>query len=254
MQKLNSGVNVEFFDVLDSTSSEARRRASTSLPSDRYWIIAAQQNAGYGRRARQWSSGEGDFAATLSFAPKAPKHVLGQISFIAALCVRDAIAPLLNSPVAVKWPNDILVDRAKIAGLLLEHCEYTRDGKTETRLLVGIGINIVSNPEGTPYPATRLSAHLETPPTALDLLARIDEGFWSIYAAWERQGFAGVRQEWLSHAAGLGAPISVVLPNETTDGIFETIDENGGLVLRKGDGTRIINAGDVFFERPKASH
>lgn len=244
MAQLPSGVTVDFYEELDSTSAQARRRAPHMGTREKSWIIARRQSAGYGRRARSWQSGDGEFTATLSFCSSAPLQKLGELSFVAALAVHDALINDVSSEVLqLKWPNDVLIGGAKVAGLLLEHLEVS----SRARILIGIGINIEHSPRDTPYPATCLAAHAKTLPSPHALLARIDAAFWPIVAAWEKTGFGGVRREWLARAAGVGEPIRAVLPSESVDGVFETIDENGALVLRSGSRTRIISAGDVFF-------
>ena len=243
MNSLPSGASVDIFETLDSTSLEAKRRAGTGRAGPR-WIIALTQTAGYGRRGRAWAQDAGDFAGTLLFRPDGPADRLGQISFIAALAVASALGEYAKpEKISLKWPNDILIDGAKIAGILLERF----DDNGAPMLSIGIGVNIVSAPTRVDYPTTRLVDHAGAVPSPEDLAAKIDRHFWACHREWVRNGFSEIRTMWLERAKGLGRKIPVRLPNEEIAGVFEGLDETGALILRSDAGSRIISAGEVFF-------
>lgn len=245
MRKFLSGASVEIFERLDSTSAEAKRRIAAGArgPS---WIIALHQTAGYGRRGRAWAQESGDFAGSILFSTDADPGVLGQLSFVLALAVHDALSALVaKGDMRIKWPNDILVDGAKIAGLLLEMV----DAAGARMLIAGIGVNVVSTPDIKTYPTTRL-LNYESAPMPPALAEAIDANFWAHYKIWCADGFAPVRRAWLDRAVGVGEETTVRLPNETLTGVFEDLDDSGGLVLRFDGGTRIISAGDVYFGAP----
>lgn len=249
MKKLPSGAIVEIFETLDSTSLEVKRRAKDMRTGAR-WLIALSQTAGYGRRGRAWAQQSGDFAGTLAFKPDAPAASLGQLSFIAALSAGSALDEFVSPHlISFKWPNDILLNGAKVAGLLLERI----DEEQTPILSIGIGINIVSAPEETPYPTARLIDHASSPPEPARLVASIDAHFWRYYDEWRRAGFEPARRRWLERARGVGENIRVRLPNEELAGVFEGLDETGGLILRSEAGKRIIAAGEVYFE-PRAKN
>jgi len=237
------------FDTLDSTSAEARRRAGGAGRGEAvagpHWFVALRQTAGYGRRGRPWTQAEGDFAGSLLFAPAAPRERFGELSFAAALAVYDALAPLVSKgAMRIKWPNDILIDGAKISGLLLEMIE-TQAGPA---LILGIGVNVVSAPADAPYPATRLIDHAAAaPPSPREIARRLDAAFWVHYDRWLAEGFAPLRAAWVDRAAGIGGSLTVRMPNETLEGVFADLDEAGRLVLHMETETRTISAGDVFF-------
>ncbi len=144
----------------------------------------------------------------------------------------------------IKWPNDLLIDGAKAAGLLLEMV----NAAGARALVAGIGVNIVSKPDQAAYSTTRLLDHGSPALAPVDLAKTIDANFWAHHNVWRGEGFAPIRRRWLTRAAGIGAEITVRLPNETLSGVFEDLDESGGLILRFDGGTRIISAGDVYFE------
>ncbi len=239
MAKLASGTPLEIFETLDSTSLEAKRWATDGEAGPR-WFLALSQTAGYGRRERRWEQQAGDFAASLLFKADAPPETLGQISFVAALAVGSVFDEFMGEEkVALKWPNDVLVEGGKCAGILLENLGAA--------ILIGIGVNIVSKPEGMAYKTARLIDHTSSPRAPAALAARLDEHFWKYYRQWRDQGFAPIRAAWLARAAGVNQPIVVRLPNEEIGGVFAGIDETGALILRSDARTRTIAAGEVFF-------
>ena len=227
---------------LDSTNSEARRLAEAGEAGP-IWIIAEKQNAGRGRRGRSWETLSGNLAATLLVRPKASREAVGQLSFAAALAVADVAAHFAPAAaITVKWPNDVLADGRKLAGILLESGTDSQGGW----LAVGIGINLAAAPEGTEFPATAL-AEFAGAPSPDDALALLAVRFAHWYDAWMSGGFETLRAAWLARAGGLGLPIRARLPHETRHGVFEGIDGNGALLLNEQGRIHAIAAGEVFF-------
>lgn len=215
------------------------------------WFLAQRQTAGKGRRARAWDSPPGNFYGTLLLHPVEPPAVVALRSFAAALALRQALVDLTALPgsFTLKWPNDVLLNGGKLAGILLES---TATGQGIADLAIGIGVNLISAPElsglepGALVPVSLLheTGLRITPETLLAHLA-------PAYATWERrfttEGFAPLRSEWLTHAARLGEHIRARTGQATREGIFETIDPSGNLILRTGQGTVAIPAAEVFF-------
>jgi BirA family biotin operon repressor/biotin-[acetyl-CoA-carboxylase] ligase len=238
-----SGARRIHHDTLDSTNSEARRMAQAGEPGP-VWISATRQSAGRGRRGRVWDSGEGNLAATLLLRPAAPVSTVGQLSFAAALAVAETAAHFApQAAITVKWPNDVLADGKKLAGILLE----SEPAPNGVWLAIGIGINLASFPEGTEFPATSLAQLGIAPPSSDEALTILAARFAHWYAAWMDQGFETLRAAWLARAGGLGLPIRARLPNETRTGVFEGIDAAGALLLNEQGQVHTIAAGEVFF-------
>jgi len=229
----------------DSTNREAVRRfAGRSL-----WVLARRQTAGVGRRGRAWHGAQGNFFGSYISAPMCSPAEAAQRSFVAALALSDVANALgLGLGISLKWPNDVLLEGRKLAGILLES---EGNGTQITRLTVGIGINLASAPpssvlEPGAVPPISLGESI-TPPTAeavLDLLA-------PAYARWttrlEADGFAPIRDAWLAKAARLGETIEARLPRETHQGVFSTVDGTGALVLDTPRGPKVLHAADVHF-------
>ena len=202
--------------------------------------MALRQSAGRGRRGRAWQTAEGNLAATLLLYPDAPPAVSGQLSFAAALAVADLATHFAPGvAIAVKWPNDVLAEGRKLAGILLEGGNGW--------LAIGIGINLANHPEGTEFPAMSLAGLGIAPPPAEEALSVLAARFAHWYDVWIEGGFGSLRMHWLARAKGVGAPIRARLPQETREGVFEGIDENGALLLNEGGQVRVIAAGEVFF-------
>ena len=235
--------------TVDSTNAEAFRRAPHLVGP--CWILARAQTAGRGRRARAWSSPVGNFYGTLVLKPSEPPAVVALRSFAAALALRDALATVTRTEagLALKWPNDVLLNGGKVAGILLESQSA---GQGVSALAIGIGVNLIGHPDPSmvePGALRPVSVLSETgvrvmPETFLSHLAMA-------YAHWEEvfvsQGFAPLRTAWLAHAARIGEKIIARTGNDTREGIFETIDLAGNLVLRQDGQTRAIPAAEVFF-------
>ncbi|WP_145104369.1 biotin--[acetyl-CoA-carboxylase] ligase [Cereibacter sediminicola] len=243
------GVARHALETVDSTNAMAARLApSLSGPA---WIQAGEQTAGRGRRGRPWTSPRGNFYATYLMHPTEAPEVVALRSFVAALALRDACVALTGLPeaFALKWPNDVLLNGGKLAGILLE--SIGQGGRVQ-HLAIGIGVNLIGAPavaEVEPGAVPPVSLLAETglrvdPAAFLDRLApayaRREESF-------ARYGFAPTREAWLTHAARLGEPIRARTGHDLREGIFETVDASGALVLKTRDGRVAIPAAEVFF-------
>ncbi len=242
--KLPSGACLEVFDTLDSTSEESKRRVAAGQTGP-LWIMAKEQTAGYGRRGTPWRQAVGDLAATYMFQPRAAQENVPQVSFVAGLAVADALTRFApDHAFKLKWPNDILVSGAKIAGMLLE-LSFTRDN--EAVVSFGVGVNIVNAPSGLDYPTVRLLDLCgRAPPSPRQLLGLVDELFAYWLAIWRAEGFAPVRSAWLLRAQGIGAKIRVRAASRVIEGVFLDLDGDGALILDvDGEATR-VTAGTII--------
>lgn len=234
---------------IDSTNAEGFRRAATLAGPT--WIVAGVQTAGRGRRARPWASPRGNFHGTLVLKPTEPPEIVALRSFAAALALREALVALTGLPesFALKWPNDVLLNGGKLAGILLESQGL---GGPDPVLCIGIGVNLIAAPDpaqveaGAVPPVSLLqeTGLRLTPEGLLSALAPACDRWEATFLA---QGFAPLRTAWLAHAARLGEPIRARTGSEVRDGLFETIDAAGNLILRTGNGPVAIPAAEVFF-------
>ncbi len=201
---------------------------------DGHWVLADRQTAGRGRRGRSWGDGAGNLMASVLVRAEGSVQ---QLSFVAALALHTALG--LGDRVALKWPNDLLLDGVKVSGILLE-----RSGDA---LVIGFGVNLASFPGVTERPATSLTAAGLPVPATTTLLAALMTAFAEYRALWAAQGFEPIRSRWLALAAGLGDRIAARLGHETLEGRFEGLAPDGALALRLDDGSlRPVHAGEVF--------
>lgn len=244
------GIRLITLDTVDSTNDEARRLAADGAPEGTL-VRARRQTKGRGRLGRPWISDPGNLYFSLVLRPACPLARAGQIGFVVAEAVAGAVAEALPEGRAVgcKWPNDVLVEGRKISGILLE-TESGPDGGL-VWLVAGVGINVESHPDAgeVSYPTASLRAlGADEAVSAESVLDGFCRRFQAGYAAWTRDGFEPVRRAWLARAVGRGQTIRARLATATVEGVFEDMDENGALIVRRADGTRTrVMAGDVHF-------
>lgn len=248
------GVRLLALDETDSTNDEARRLVEAGERGP-LWVVAARQTRGRGRLGRSWVSSAGNLHASLVVSGFGEAAIAPQLGFVAGVAAMRAVRAAAGDAhdFALKWPNDLLLDGAKLGGILLE-CVSVPTGDARTPVapvaIVGIGVNCAEAPGDLPYDARALLSLGPQAPSAVQLFALLSDAFVETFELWRGgEGFAQLRDVWLSHAAGLGADIGVALARETLQGRFETIDATGRLVLSTLDGARTIEAGDVLLAR-----
>ena len=252
--RLPTGYRIHSYPTLDSTNAEALRRlaelnqAATDQTSARPGdvIHAESQTAGRGRLGRRWHSPPGNlYASIVAASGTVAAGEAAQLAFVAALGTGEAIAEIVpeRARLRYKWPNDVLLNDAKLAGILIE------SGPAD-RMVVGIGINVASAPGAgeTGFPATSLAAEGIARVEPGTLLASVCRHFDDWLRRWQGEGFAPVRAAWLERAGGLGQNIEAHIGTEVVTGRFSGLDERGALMLDCQDGRRrVIPAGEIFF-------
>lgn len=193
----------------------------------------------------------GNFAATLVMRPKGGAADAARLSFVAALALDEALRAAAGpqARLSIKWPNDVLLNGGKVAGILLESLG---SGGGVTALAIGIGVNLAAVPDSdalepqamTPVSLLGEAGMSVTPDEFLDLLA---PAFARLLAQYETYGFGPIREAWLARAARLGQPITARTGAAEFTGTFEGIDAEGALILNGAQGRRIIPAADVYF-------
>jgi BirA family biotin operon repressor/biotin-[acetyl-CoA-carboxylase] ligase len=253
MDKLGSGPIPslpEFFSLVElesvgSTNDEARIRADTGAPAGTI-VWAKRQVSGRGRRGRAWISPKGNLYCSVILRPNVNPSVAAQLSFVTALALGEGLHSLLPlcATLQYKWPNDVLIDGKKIAGILLES-QVGEYGNMEW-VVIGTGVNVTSYPMDTERPATSLD-QVGCQLAVEDVLAAYGNTLWTWLSCWNNAGFDPIRKAWLNRAIGIGEAIEVRLPNQILKGTFDSLDMNGALILLTSEGRQHISAGEVFL-------
>ncbi|MSP81565.1 MAG: biotin--[acetyl-CoA-carboxylase] ligase [Alphaproteobacteria bacterium] len=232
--------------VVGSTNDEAARCAREGAP-DGTVILATAQSAGRGRRGTTFVSPPGNLYLSLVLRPERTPAEACQLGFVVALALAETVAAFAppGTRVALKWPNDVRANGAKIAGILLEAETL---GARLAWVIAGAGLNIASHPNGVAYPATSLAAlgaGAVAPERAADHLVT---ALLTWRDRWLADGFAVVRDAWLARAHGVGEDVRVNLDGESFVGRFADLDADGALLVALANGRqRRVTAGDVFF-------
>ncbi|HET9902548.1 MAG TPA: biotin--[acetyl-CoA-carboxylase] ligase [Xanthobacteraceae bacterium] len=240
-----AGIRLIAHDSVGSTNAEALAlaRAGSRLPA---WVMARRQTAGRGRRGRAWVSPPGNLYATLLLIDPCGAELAPQLSFVGGLAAHDAVseaALLLSLRLRLKWPNDLLLDGRKLAGVLVEG---ERLGDGTFAVAVGVGINCSSHPENAAYPATNLAV-AGSPVVPDELFETLARAMAVRLAQWRRgANFSVIRADWLARSFAIGETIRLRTPEET-EGRFAGIDEQGRLLLETPNGLRTVAAGDLSW-------
>ncbi len=240
-------------DEAGSTNDEAKVRAEAGA-ADGTAVWARCQRAGRGRRGRRWVSPPGNLYVSVVLRPACAARRAAQLSFVAALAAADLVDRYVPGRARCKWPNDILVEGRKIAGILLESA--AGPGGHVDWVVAGIGVNLARHPGlGPPLPSTSLTDLGTVPPSPEEALPPLLAALARRRAAWAAGGFAPVRAAWLARAHGLGAPVTVSAGDRRQCGIFEGLDAEGALVLREQSGARqSVAAGEAVFGEAGTAH
>ncbi len=231
--------DVRHHERIDSTNDEAVRLANEGAPHGTV-VQADEQSAGRGRLERRWFSPRGNLYISILLRCDVPPARNAELSFVSGLAVADTVVSLLpkQADVRLKWPNDVLVDGAKISGVLIEEAGGA--------LIVGIGLNVLLAPDNAAYRTTTIAAS--------GGMASIDQARSSLLdrlavylATWETEGFSPIRAAWLARAHPVGQTLRIT---GGLEGRFAGLDDDGALLLDTADGRRRVLAGDVGLGAP----
>lgn len=204
------------------------------------WLVADRQHAGKGRQGREWFDGSGNFMGSTVVRPGPGDPPAQSLALLAGLALYEAVVTLLAAPgaLSLKWPNDLLLGSAKLAGILLE-----REGEA---VIVGVGVNLAAAPPLTDRAVIAL-AQLGPAPDRDRFAADLAEHFGRELERWRTYGLEPLLRRWQQVAHPLGAPLQVHEPGgQWVAGAFGGLAADGSLLLRLEDGTiRPIHAGDV---------
>lgn len=220
-------------------------RAAQDGADEGFCCLAGEQTSGRGRQGREWVAPPGA-ALLASVLLRRSASVAPGIPFAAGLALVDVLAADYGVTAGLKWPNDVLIDRRKLAGILGEVAPG-RSSAEELALVLGLGVNLRVDqfPEG--INAVSLHTLVERPPAAEDLLVRWSDALADRIATLERGGIAAILGDWRRCAVGLGEAVSVAGPAAFTEGVAVDVAEDGALLVVASGQTHRFLAGDVHL-------
>ena len=222
--------NIHTVAETESTNDDVAELAREGWPEGT-WLRAGVQTGGKGRLGREWRSPRGNLYASTIVRLQPGDPPAPTLALVAAVALQE-VSRRYAPDVRIKWPNDLLVEGAKVAGILLE--------RQDDAVIIGFGVNLATCPADLGRPATSLGTPI-APDAFLDRLAGCLRDWLQ---RWRSEGFASVRAAWLDAAH----PVGTALASQGGEGLFDGLDESGGLRLRLADGSiRVIHAGDVFL-------
>ena len=231
------GTEVFVYSVLGSTNDECKRLAGLGERGP-LAIWTAEQPGGRGRSGRNWAGTRGNLMVSLLLHPDRAPAEAGSMALAAGLAVVDC-AREWGKDARVKWPNDVLVGDAKLAGIRVE---AGSKGRKLDWMAVGIGLNLAEAPT-----VDRPTACIGPDVPVEAALERVVEAVLRRYRQWLDGGFPAIREEWLERAAWLGRAVRIGEGQGAVEGIMRTVDANGSLVVRDAAGVeRRLAAGEVF--------
>lgn len=246
------------YDRLESTNSEAlalldeAEKEANIRSLHRSVVWASRQSAGRGRLGRRWESCEGNLFCSVILCPDCDLAEASELSFVAALALSDSIKLLSGQTLQgrLKWPNDVLIQQKKVAGILLESRASLQSGAMDA-IVMGVGLNTMASPSDVSYPTTSLfeASEQKLKLTSDQVLPVFLTALEQWYRCWTEIGFPAIRESWMGRSEVMGRPLRVVRGNRVLKGVFSGLSADGALRLRLEDGEEVsITAGDVFFD------
>jgi BirA family biotin operon repressor/biotin-[acetyl-CoA-carboxylase] ligase len=223
------------YPVVGSTNDEAKVLLAQGATEGTV-VRAQRQTAGRGRRGRRWISESGNLYCSIILTPDCSLSQASQLSFVIAVAVGQTILPFLTSPhlLSYKWPNDLLLQKEKVAGILIE--TESQGGQTAKACVVGIGLNLNSIPDHPAYPVTALKNHAKLNLISDVLFSGLLEQVKSVYQIWQHEGFNPIREAWMERAYGLGQEMTITVGTKEISGQFTGLSPDGALLLKEKNG------------------
>lgn len=234
---------IEAIPETGSTNADILARLADGCPvAEGDWLVADRQTAGRGRQGRAWFDGAGNFMGSTLVRSRAGDPPLPSLALVAGLAVQAAVAPHVLPPARalLKWPNDVMVGGAKLAGILLE--------QVGDAVVVGVGVNLTQAPE-VPGRETVACTRFGPAPDRDRFAGELARAFSEELHRWRQYGLAATIARWEACAHPMGTVLFVTPPGEAAfSGHFAGLEESGALRLALPDGTtRIVHAGEILF-------
>jgi BirA family transcriptional regulator, biotin operon repressor / biotin---[acetyl-CoA-carboxylase] ligase len=247
LPKLPAGYELIAVSTIGSTNDDLKQRAISENADEGLVIWSMEQTNGKGRQKRKWVSELGNMYCSVLFRPDCVMAEAAQIGFLPVIAAGEALASLLGNAATLryKWPNDLLLNRKKIGGMLLE--AGVGQNAMASWVVIGCGLNLQHFPLNTRFPATSIKHEVGETLAIEAVVEAYLKNLAAWYSRWQEEGFEPVRKAWLASAHTFDEPLIVEAGTEKISGPFRDLDENGALVIDTKSGPRRISAGDVYF-------
>jgi biotin-[acetyl-CoA-carboxylase] ligase BirA-like protein len=238
-QAEQAGHKLRFFADCGSTNDEAMRAQEPVL-----WVVTDNQTKGRGRHGRAWVSPSQNLAVSFAANQLCEQRMMPQLCFVAGLAMVKALQSLLpDDNFQLKWPNDILLNGAKLCGILIEASSQG----LATRTVIGWGVNMVESPQNLPYPTAHLNARL----TRETLFTRLTQHLDEMLTLWQAgENFKQLTALWLKNAAYLNQTLCFMQDNTQITGKFIALTPEGGIRLETEFGIKDFYAGEITIATP----
>lgn len=237
------GYAIELNEDLPSTNERAKELARQGAPHGQI-VLAKRQSSGKGRLQRQWESPLGGLWMSAVLRPNLSLADATKITLAASVAVVDALKELVDMPFGIKWPNDIVFEGRKIAGIL---GEVVGEWNVVQTLILGIGVNVNFSWQGLGDSFSAITLYellgyeVDLNPLAAGILRHLENELIAL----ERKEFAELRLKWSERAVGLGEEVRVLRGEQVIEGIFKGISIDGSLLLDTREGEKSFSAGEV---------
>lgn len=237
-------------DSVDSTNNEVARNHKNMPHLSAFF--AHEQTGGRGRNGRNWKSLKDNVSVSFILKPNQDSqydklNTVSNTTFVCALATLKTIENYLtpNTKILCKWPNDILIDKKKVAGILIE---TDSSNSSINYVIVGIGINVNDNPNNLEYETTSMFNVIQKYMDPIKVAELLRDNLSFYLDILKNEGFAKIIELYRANLYGLKNNITVKLENTIYNGVFEDIDSNGFIVLKCNDGIKKISVGDIFIK------
>jgi BirA family biotin operon repressor/biotin-[acetyl-CoA-carboxylase] ligase len=228
-----------------ASTQEVVLRAAREGAGEGFACLAAEQTAGRGRQGRTWVAPSGTAMLASVLLRRSPAVATG-VPFAAGLALVDVLAARFGVTAGLKWPNDVLIDGRKLAGILSE-VEPMTSAAGRVAIALGIGVNLTVNTFPDGIEAISLHTLVATPPPAGELLAAWAQALGVRITNLESGGIGALLDDWRRCAVGLGGPVTVHAVGGTTDGVAIDVGDDGALLVESSGRTHRFLAGDVHL-------
>lgn len=237
--------NLLTFEQVDSTNEECKRLARSGA-SGNFIVYSDYQTSGRGQKGRPWSSLPGNLHLSLLLESDKDLKKLTNLAFLTSVAIAEiieSIAPA-SSKIELKWPNDVLIDGKKVAGILMESLKVS--GKQF--MIIGMGVNILHTPDVPERAVTSLAEEFGYTEDPQEFMVKLVNHFDDAYLRWQAdEDFAIIRREWLARAFALNEVVTIDRGQQRISGLFRGIDEAGGIVIELASGEQYtMNFGELI--------